>query len=138
MPKNPKQTKEGKKNSKGVVNSLALLTNKAFHVMHMLQLHILFVLYWLGMLEPALHLVWCETSQSSQGDSATSASQFPKTHLHQHKKKRPECLIQSRDKLMQAYISMLMSFLPSNQHGQSATLPVGNLLRYAGFFSCIV
>lgn len=79
-----------KKNSKRVVNSLALLTNEAFQVMHMLQLHILCVLHWLGLLEPALYLVCMRLpgAPSSQEDLAISAGWIPKTYPHLVNKKK--------------------------------------------------
>ena len=116
-----------KKKSKGVLNSLALLTNKDFQVMHMLQLHVLFVLYWPGMLEPALHLVCVRPPRTPRKTQLQVQAGFPRL-IYISKQKRPESLIWSKGKPTQAYTFMPMLFLPSNSSGCTLTLSVGNSL----------
>lgn len=61
------QKEKKDKKGKGFVNSLALLANEAFQLMHMLQLHILYILNWLEMLELALHLICVRHPRASRG-----------------------------------------------------------------------
>lgn len=122
-----------KKNSKRVVNSLALLTNEAFQVMHMLQLHILCVLHWLGLLEPALYLVCMRLpgAPSSQEDLAISAGWIPKTYPHLVNKKKVEQSYLVQRQITQTYTFMSTLFFPSDWNCCIPTLSVGNSLRYA-------
>lgn len=105
---NKKKKKQKKEKKEGVVNSLALSTNEAFQVMPMLQLQVLCVLHWPGMLEPALHLVCVRPPGAPRRTQLPVQAGFPR-FIYISKQKRPESLIWSRGKLIQAY-----TFMPSN------------------------
>lgn len=91
----PKKRQKKKRKSEGVVNSLALLTNEAFQVMHTLQLHILCVLYWPGMLEPALHLVYVRPPGAPRGTQLPVRVGFPRLmYISKKKKARVSYLVQ--------------------------------------------
>jgi len=102
------QKKREEKKRKNV-NSLALLTNKAFQVMYMLQRHVLCILYWPGMLQSGLHLLCVRPPGDPRGTQLPVQASFPRL-IYISKQKKPENLIWSRSKLMQVCAFMATLF----------------------------
>lgn len=106
-------TKKKKKAKRWLIPLHCWLMKLSFQVMHMLQLHILCVLYWLGLLEPALYLVCMRLPGAPRGSyQCRLDSQDLSAFSKQKKKAEQSCLVlRQSDINLYIYVHIIFSLI---------------------------